>query len=344
MEEDPTKQTVLVPPNLAHMVMPLGVHKRGMKILTWGEAGGGKSPFLASFPSPKVVIDSGEGGVTQYLKPDSGDVAFWVTHPDDFHKIVEYAMDNLDVLKSFVVDPATLLWEDWMDSFNEEFGGDIVGGQWKDVKAPWKMLHRLLNRSPLHVGYSAWVNDIRYDQPETAPGVKGKLKIQAQETPKIEKRLPHNIDLALQFRVRRDSKMLPTSLHDIIVTKARRPHSLDPEDLYIGKKWTFDERKPIDFWDVIVKPLLLNWSDGAVDYLGIDPREVKKEESEVREAAMDHAAGRMIRLISEQTDGNHYKHEVWPSKIAPLFQQLDEPHQKVVLDAHEMAKQRLGIK
>ena len=51
----------------------LGTNRKAMKICVFGPPDSGKSFMAASAPSPKVVIDTGEGGISYELDPASGD-------------------------------------------------------------------------------------------------------------------------------------------------------------------------------------------------------------------------------------------------------------------------------
>ncbi len=264
-----------------------------------------------------------------------------ISNPNAMIQAVEFATANEDKLQSFVMDPITLGWEDWMDYFNEKFGGDIRGGQWKDVKGPWKLMMRMLMRSSLHVCMCAWVDDIVYEQKEIAPGIKGGLEIFAQEKPKVEKRIPHIFDLGIQWIIERDRLRRPTPIHLARVTKARRPRSIPPEELHLGKTWKFDELKPKNPWDVIVQPILDKWGNGAVDHLGMDPRAVQTDMKELELLAQQRSVGEIMTLINKQTDMATYR-DVWSRQIEEAVNQMDKEHREVVMAAHEAKKKELA--
>jgi hypothetical protein len=308
---------------MARLQTPVGAHAKYMNILAWGEAGGGKSAFLAQFPSPKVVIDQGDSGIQQFLS-DPRDRVFTV---DNYEKTIDafkFVFANTKNIASVVIDPITLLWEDWMQHFNEEFKGDIRGGQWNAVKSPFKLYMRKFKQAPFHWGMSAWVNDIEYSQAEGGPGEKAKLSISPQELPKVEKRIPHNIDLALQFSIVRDGLNKPTSIHEVTCTKGRRPINMNPEELYVGKTWRFDERK---------KGL-------AVETFGSDPEEAAADEKETDTIADDAVTGNLLRLIDDAKT-NQELNEVLATKVTPVEHFLTAGAKKRVMEAGKRRRSEL---
>ncbi|NIV37558.1 MAG: AAA family ATPase, partial [Anaerolineae bacterium] len=167
--------------SIEHLLSGGGQTRRGMKILVFGPTGSGKSPLLASFPRPLMVIDCGEGGIQTYLKPPAlvdgkqqvnldrvfkgeEDLCVTVQGEDQMSQAIDFALSNEDKFNSLVIDGYNLAWEDHMDWYNDKFGGDIQGGQWRLVKGPWKARQKRLMRSRLNVGFSAWLRDIAYEQ------------------------------------------------------------------------------------------------------------------------------------------------------------------------------------
>lgn len=341
-ESERTFEPLVLPPRIARLQTPVGVHSKYMKIYCWGEAGAGKSAFLAQFPSPKVVLDQGDGGIQQFLS-DPRDKVLSITNYDDTIEAFKYVFGNAKNLASVVIDPMTILWEDWMQHFNEEFKGDIRGGQWNAVKSPFKMYTRKFKQAPFHWGFSAWVNDIEYAEREGGPGEKSKLSISAQEVPKLEKRLPHAVDLGLQFSIVRDSLNKPTSMHEVTCTKGRRPITMNPEDLYVGKTWKFDERKGwTNLWDKIVEPVRQQWaaSNGAVETFGIDPEIAAAEEKETDTIADDAVTGNLLRSIDEAKT-NQELTEVLATKVTPVEHFLTPGAKKRVMEAGKRRRSEL---
>ncbi|NIV37557.1 MAG: hypothetical protein GWN58_51510, partial [Anaerolineae bacterium] len=69
------------------------------------------------------------------------------------------------------------------------------------------------------------------------------LNIHSQEVAAIEKSVPYTVDIVLQMRVVADKMNRPTPTHEIVVAKARRPSTVDPKDLFVGKKVTWRSDK-----------------------------------------------------------------------------------------------------
>lgn len=339
---DPTeKPIVLVPPSIAKLRSPIGVHRRGMKILIFGESKSGKSYFLSHMPHPIFAIDAGEGGIQSYLDADKGDQCFEATSPEAHLNLCDYALNNEDKFASLVIDPVTTSWEDWMDYWSEKLGGQITGPQWRQVKGPWKALAKRLNRSKLNVGQSAWLKDILYEKPEKAPGVEGSLTIRPIEVPQVERKTIYHVDIILQTAIVRDIKNRPTTKHRVTLAGGRRPKAVDPEDFHVGKTWTFDARKPIDPWKVIIDPILEKWDNGAVDHLGIDERDAENEMKSIDEASQDYTVGQILMLMEQQTSLQTYKDRTWPNEISPIVNELDKAHQDRIMKEHDILKKRL---
>lgn len=346
MADTPTPQEkpapiLIVPPSIARLRSPVGLHRRGMKVLVYGESKSGKSTTLASFPNPILAIDSGEGGIGLYLDSAKGDECFEATNPEAFLNLCEFALKHENHFKTLVIDPVTTTWEDWMDYWSEKFGGDIKGPQWNQVKGPWKVLAKQLNRSKLNVGQAAWLKDLVWERPESQPGVQGQLQIRAVEVPQVERKTVYHVDILLQTSIVRDAKNRPTNKHRITLAGGRRPRTVDPSHFHVGKTWDFDSKKPTSPWDTIIAPIAAQWDDGAVDYLGMDAREAGAESVELEKATQDYTVGCMLRVIAEQTNFQVYRDRVWPNEIAPIIDELDAEHKAIVMKAHEEAKVRL---
>ena len=329
-----------IPADLQRYFSPPGKHRRGIKVMVFGPPGGGKSTFLASMPSPKVVVSTGEGGIEPYLEPN--DVPFDPKDdPNVLERAVKHALDNENYFQSLIIDPMTAAWEDWMDFWSAKLGGEIQGGDWRKVKGPWKAMLSRLMQSRMHIGFSAWLRDIVYEQAESAPGVKGKLEIKANDAPAVEKSVPYTVDFVLRCDQEKDRKNTPKPIHTITVYKARRPRSVPPSELYVGKVWRFDAKNPVPPWGQVIVPFIQNWSEGAVDYLGMDPREAMFERKDMEENAADLAVGRILRLIDAQTDLGVFANQIWPSQIAPFLDGLTEDRLVRIQNAKDAKKQEL---
>lgn len=341
--------------------------RRGMKILCFGQTGSGKSPFLAAFPRPLAVIDCGEGGIQPYLKAPEivdgqpkvnldrvfkgeEDLCLTVKGFTEMERAVGFVLKNEGKFASLVIDGYNLNWEDHMDHFNEKFGGDIQGGQWRLVKGPWKTRQKKMMRSPLNIGLSCWLRDTAYEQVQSRPGGAPKLNIHAQEVAAIEKSVPYTVDMVFQMKVLTDKLNRPTPNHEIIVVKGRRPRTIDPKDLYVGKKVGWRSDKNENLWDLAVAPYVDGWKKAAttdqVDYIGMDAESAVREEREMNEASDQGEAGRMIIEMNmafekgEIKDMDSFGH-FWTSTIAPTINLLSTEAQHAVIQAKDEIKKKL---
>ena len=335
-----------LPSRLSRLSVPTGVHNRGLKTLWFGSWKAGKSYALASFPRPVLGIDCGEGGLAQYFPKDDPDCrVISVTSKDDFQAAVDWALKHEDVLQSVLVDPLTALWEDHRDQWQTDLGvEDIRGGHWAKVKKPWKLNLKRLQRAKFHVGYSAWVRETEFTEADAGPGVRGKLSIKPQNVPAVERTVGFVVDMIFEARKVLDELNEPTPKHEIIYWGGRRPASIPPDQLFIGQRWKFDERKPVSVWDTVIAPLLPQWKVGGADLqvdagLGIDPSMDGVEHQEMNSIVQDEAVGRLLRLIADQTSLAAYR-EVWP-KVQEEMMTLDERRRALVVAAHTEAKERL---
>jgi hypothetical protein len=353
--------------NIQDLLSVSGNSRRGMKILLFGPTGSGKSPFLASFPRPLMVIDCGEGGIQPYLqapeivdgKPKVNldrvwageeDLCLTVAGPEQMDRAVEFALANQDKLASLVIDGYNLQWEDHMDYYNDRFGGDIQGGQWRQVKGPWKTRQKKLMRSPLNIGFSAWLRDIAYEQVQSRPGAKPSLNIHAQEVAAIEKSVPYTVDIVYQMRVVTDKMNRPTPNHEIIVVKARRPRTISPEALHVGTKTTWRSDKKEDLWGLAVAPYVDDWKAAPlsddVDFIGMDAEDGVHQARELRDAADDTEAGHLVKVIVGAYNKGELKDmkafaALWQGAIAPSINSLSPEAQAVVIETKEAIKAKI---
>jgi hypothetical protein len=331
-----------VPPSLSKLQLPTGVHRRWLKLVVFGGWKSGKSTFLSYFPPPLVAIDCGDGGISSYLpKGDPNYVSFEITTPQSYDAALEFVFKNQAEINSVVIDPLTELWTDHMAWWETELNVDeIKGGQWKKVKVPWKVNLQRLKRAPFHVGYAAWTRDTEYKEGPAAPGEKGALEIKAQEVPQMERTVGYSIDMILETKAVLDKLNKPTGKHEVIFWGGRRPQAVPPEMLYIGKKWTFDARKPVNVWNEVVGPLLDHWKEGAVDVLGLDPQEAERMQAESDMVVQDEALGRLIRMIEAQTELHAYA-EFFKNEVQPEFVTLSNERQVKIKEVHEKKKAEL---
>jgi hypothetical protein len=246
-----------------------------------------------------------------------------------------------------VIDGYILGWVDHMVFFSEKYGGDIQGGQWRIVKAGWKARQKRMMRSKMNIGISCWMRDIAYEQTQATPGAKATLNIKPQEVAAIEKSVPYTVDIVLQMRVVTDTKNRPTPKHEVVVVKARRPRTVSPKDLFIGKITTWRSDKTEDLWGLTIAPYVDAWKDGEiVDYLGMDAQEAIREEREMNAAAEDAEAGRLIRAMWSAFEAKEFKDMAgfgawWQRVIAPTINLIDPDSQKLIVQTKEEIKAKM---
>ena len=160
----------------------------------------------------------------------------------------------------------------------------------------------------------------------------------------IEKSVPYTVDIVLQMRVCLDKMNRPTPKHEIIVVKARRPITIPPKELYIGKITPWRSDKTEDLFGLAVAPYVDQWKDSvAVDYLGMDAETAINEERECTAAAEDAEAGRLVRVMNtayaakEFTDMTKFG-EWWQQVIAPTINSLSKEAQLSVVQAKDVIK------
>lgn len=340
-----TDEPLVIPAALLPHLQRPGTWSKYLRILLWGKYKTGKSFFLADFPKPILAATGGdEAGLAQYLDPKAGDMCFSIDTPDNLKAFLEFGSKNVHRFKSMLFDPiGGGIWEDYMDSWNEQLGGDIKGSQWRQVKGPWKLFMRQMKRAKLHVGMSAHMNDTLYEEVENAPGEK-KLSIKAIEAPKIERKTPYHVDLIFQTLVKLDKKNKPTPFHQVIFMGGRRPRTIPPNELYVGKTWEFDSRVEQHPWKTVIEPILDKWQEGgSEDYIGaLDGAEIASDMRETAQIAEDAVVGSMLRVIESQTNLHEYASKAWPDQIAPFINGLtDERVKSIVMAAHEAKKKEL---
>lgn len=332
--------TLEVPPHLKMFTSPIGVHRRGIKVMVFGPPDAGKSFFLAHMPSPKVVIDANEeGGIQTYLRPE--DTYFNMSNPETILSAIDFVLANESKLASFCIDGMSGMWEETMDYWARKLGGEIQGGDWRKVKGPWKLLLKRLMRSKLNIGFSAWLKDVGYEQVDQG-GIK-KLEIKSVDVPQAEKTIAYTVDFILKADTVLDKKKVPTQYRTLTVYKARRPRSISSTELFSGKQWKFDQKQPVDPWQIVIEPFIQQWQEGAVDYLGCDPMEEQYEGRAMEDIAQDNSLARILQLIAAQTDLQTYA-RVWAKEIDPDLRGMSASRITLVADAHKRKKLELEYK
>lgn len=336
-----------IPQSLARLRSRAGAHRSGFKVLVTGRPGTGKSYFAAALPGgpgERVFLECGEGGIEQYLDPN--DIVFTIESPDDYLRAIQFAVENSTArggpIVSIGIDPANLQWESHMDYWQEKLGRDIQGGDWKKVKAGWKLTLRTIQRSSLNVVMTCHLKDLVYQETSAAPGMRGKLEMKEAMLPQIEKNVPYIVDLGLLMEVETDTKFRPTPIHTVTAFKVRRPKSVNPLDFHVGKSWKFDSRKPKDPWAMIVDPIEQAWKIGASDWddLPSSPEEAEAELS-LQETASSAEVGRLIKIIEKQKDLKSFA-MAWEREISPCFQGMTAEDQGIVNKAKDAKKAELA--
>jgi hypothetical protein len=337
-----------IPKFLAPYRSHAGAHRRGYKILVTGRAGTGKSYFASHAPGEpgeRVILECGEGGIEEYLDPAERDYVFTVSNVDVYQKTLKWLYDtdrkNPGKIKSVVIDPANLQWEEQLDYWQDKLGHEIKGGDWRHVKAPWKQGLRWLTRASFNVVMTCHLKDLQFTQEQEASGAKGNLVVKPQEVPQIEKNAPYIFDFVFLADFKRDDLNRPTHIHTLKVFKGRRPKSIKPEDLYAGKEWRFNAKKPENPWASIIDPIAEAWQDGAVDTIGADEREENEALYDIEVTGQDAEVGRILRVINEQADMKSFA-RAWEKEIAPSVVNLSKEHQRQVEEAKERKKKELS--
>lgn len=328
------------PYNLKRFESPAGIHRRGIKVLVFGPPDAGKSFFLAHMPSPKVVIDANEeGGIQTYLRPE--DKCFSISSPEAALEAINFVLTNESSLKSFCIDGMSGFWEETMDFWAKKLGGEIQGGDWRKVKGPWKLLLKRLMRSRLNIGFSAWLKDVDYEQVDQG-GIK-KLVIKSIDVAQVEKTVPYTVDFIFKADVVLDRKKVPTQFRTLTVYKARRPQSISPTELFSGKQWKFDQKQPVNPWEIVIDPFIQKWEEGAVDYLGSNPMEDQFEGRGLEDAMQDNTLARILQLIQGQKTMAEYE-TAWKTMIDPDLRGLSASRMALVTEAHTRKKANLSLK
>lgn len=330
------------PADLSPLIVPTGVHNRWPAIASFGPWKAGKSFMMASFPPPLIAIDAGDQGIGMYLpKDDPRYLCVETTDPNQVNRIVDWAIEHEDVVNSFIIDPGTILWTDHMDWMQEYLGVDeIKGGQWKDVKGPWNRRFMKLRRAAFYKGYTFRIKDIEYAEEKGAPGERGRLTIKAADQPHWEKNMGYIVDQIYECRNRKDSMGRPTPIFDVIFWGGRRPLSIPPADLPIGKVWSFDSRKPRSVWDDVIAPHLEAYQIDALEHYGVDPEQAAKAMQEIKQDVDDGTVGRLIREV-ESFSGSATEYQKFFPKIAMEAKDLGVKAKGQVKAAHEKKKAEL---
>lgn len=335
-----------IPADLRPFETPAGIHRGGIKAGWFGKWKSGKSRILAWYPSPKVVIDCGNGGIQPFLGPE--DVIFEAPNLEIYRKGMAFALKHESDFASVVIDDGSELWTGWMNDWQDENlkeGQDIVAKHWRPIKRPWKKGLRALARSKMHVGWSTRLKDIEYYKEETAPGVEDpKVKVKPVVSLEGEKNVPYIFDLIFYTEAIFDFNGRPTPEHKITFWAGRVPLNLVSQ-LYIGKSWSFDARDPVSVWEKIIEPIYDKWTVGAVEHLGIDPAKAKQAMLEIEEEAMDAGEGLARRILRQDFKTLQEYSETWvKNDLTNIISSLPPKTKEELMRQHVDNRQRLEKK
>jgi hypothetical protein len=255
-----------------------------------------------------MALSCGENGIELYLHPERGDASVFVDDADSYLAALNFALTN-PAVKSIVVDGINLAFADWMSSWEDELKvEELKGPHWRKVKGPWREVHRRVMNSPKNFGCSAWPKGVKYvqeTQEAKMPGAEPKknLVILEQDAPHVEAMIPFAVDMCLKTEIELNKKFAPTAIHRITYMGGRRPASIPASELHTGKFWRFDSSKvdEISPFDKVLKPIIEKWQDGAIEYVGLNPKEGEREVTAAKVAYEDQVVGAVLAGFKEAT-------------------------------------------
>lgn len=328
----------------AHM----GANRRGYKVLLTGETGSGKSYNAASFPGPRAVFEADPScGMAQYLDPKT-DVYFTPNDPTDplsfiraFRQFCDDVKKNETAIGSVVIEGGSFVSSWFNDGSAKEMNkAELQTTDWKVVKPDFlNQWIKLLG--PYNLVVTTPIQDTVWDESEAAPGEKGKLSIRKVLLPKIEKHLPALMDFMFLLELQRSKKEVPTGKFEATALKCRRPKTVEPSLMFIGKEWMFDGRKENSFYDTVLLPIREAWLTQAIDTLNLDPVEADQLTT-IAMAGLDAATTDLIRKIEGCKKADDLV-KLWSSEIGPLVNTMTEYHWSKVVEAKDKAKKALGV-
>jgi len=359
-EESRPEPALIWTPGAKSILSPVGVHRRGRKVLITGLYKTGKSYFAASAPHPICGFDCGdENGLQPYLDESQGDVCIFIESVQNLRDGLEFLFKNESFFKSSVFDPTNLLYSQYQDEKASEFGvhdrdcatheddpcdcDPKIHGRWKAVKGEWITMRRRLRRSRFNIIYTCHLKDTLYETTdEGKPGeTKKKTTIRSVQLPQIEKNIPYDVDFILQTDVERDRYHKPLPKHTITYIGGRRPKAIPASELHAGKKWTFDAKQEQNPWGKVIAPLDEQWSAGAVDHLGLDPVEAARVASELMLDYQNSEVGRLVALIGRAADMGGLA-EVWRREVEPSMRNLGDEQKTLITKAKDDKKAELA--
>jgi hypothetical protein len=337
------KPVPALPQILRAIQLPVGKHRRAIKAGHFGGDKAGKSYMLASYPSPKVVVDGGNGGCALYIDPASGDVVFDASYPDEILAAVQHGLDNQDYFKSVVMDDSTNMYTNWHESWadkNLKEDEEIHAKHWRLIKGPWKAMWRKLDASKLHVGIGCRLKDILYTQ-DNSDGKQGKMDVRQVVMPEVEKSVPYVMDLLFYHEQLFDVQHKPKETHRVTFWRGRIPKALVKE-LRPGRKWDFADKDRENPWARIIEPMLVDWKMDGAELIGVDPTERQIALTDMAAAAADQDLGKVLRLIGQPHPNMATYAKLFETEVVPLTAGLTAEGRRIAQAAHEKRKTELS--
>ena len=337
-----------LPPELRAVSVPPGVHRGGFKSMIHGPAKSGKSYWLASQPSPNLVLACGENGIGMYLDKAKGDYVIQVYNANTFDKAVRFATSHEKDFASLSIDNGNIAFKQWLEHWEKELKvEEIKGKHWKPTKESWHDLTFLLMNTLMNVGLGFWPRGAKWvseEEESKMPGAEPstKLKIYEQDAAHAEAKIPFAIDMMFKSDIVLDKRFAPTPIHTITYFGGRRPKTVPPDSLFTGKQWKFDSRRPVPEgpWQHVIGPLLPYWNEGAVDHLDVDPVASEKVRSEIRETSDDRLVGQLLASLTACATLDALK-QVWTTNEAAI-NALPEAKRAIVVAAKDAKKKEMG--
>jgi hypothetical protein len=255
---------------------------------------------------------------------------------------MDFLLKQQDNFATIVIDNGDLLFAQIMGEAEDELNRELKAQDWRAIKGLWNSTLFAVGRSKQNFVMTVGRKDIAFTREEGhMPGIEGKMVIVPQDLPHAEKNVPRFVDLILKTDVQRDKLNRPTSIHTVTFVGGRRPPSIPPEQLHTGRVWKFDSRKEVDVWGEVIAPLDAAWSDGAVEHLGIDPKEVSQAGGEMKSAWEDQQVGSILASLRAAPDLDTLK-RVWLDAEVNVNKDLPPNKRQIIIDEKERRKKELA--
>lgn len=335
---------IILPPRIQRLVSPSGAHRRGVKALFYGGPGAGKSYAAATFPGPCCHLNVQEGGINPYADPD--DLVLDVTTMLDYIDVIRWLCEPAQQahFQSVTVDPGSGIWSIYLEEEESKHG--IIGESkwpWAKLKREWKRVICLALLAKWNFLWTAHMKDTAFERVKGAPGEKSLMEVRSGvKLAEGEKKVPYIMDWEFLVELGRKEDGTPDGKHHYICTKVRRPKSIPPTELYIGKRWTFDDKAPKGFYEPVIAPYRAALDVGAVDHLGTDLEEEVSVLTDLDNAYQGSVLGDLIRLLATCPSAKYYMEEIRPRCLVEE-PNLDATSRTVLQNAAKECRTRLGI-